>query len=34
MGTDSPDIPVESGTVVLESQTLPWEDRASYTVIY
>lgn len=34
MGTDSPDIPVESGTVVLETQTLPWEDRASYTVIY
>ena len=34
MGSPSPDIPVESGTVLVETRTLPWEERVQYTIPY
>ena len=34
MGSPSPDIPTVSGAFILETQTLPWEEREPYTVAY
>lgn len=34
MGSPSPDIPVQSGMVLMETQTLPWEERVTYTIPY
>jgi hypothetical protein len=34
MGSPSPDIPTVSGAFILETQTLPWEEREPYTVTY
>ena len=34
MGSPSPDIPTVSSAFVLETQTLPWEEREPYTVTY
>lgn len=34
MGTDSPDIPARSGSLEIQTQTMPWEERAHYTVTY
>lgn len=34
MGTPSPDIPARTTEAMLESRTLPWEERADYTVVF
>lgn len=34
MGTPSPDIPAENGTIILQLCPLPWEERSPYTEIF
>lgn len=34
IGSPGPDIPTVSGTIVMETRKVPWEEREPYTVIY
>lgn len=34
MGSPDPDIPVESGTVIIETETLPWDRREAETLLF